>query len=229
MEEPEAQESTLLQQRLVHVYRVPPRVSSEPYSCASWLVSDEIWAGRLHVVERGAECVVRLVSSADTPGRDGRPDELFAECPIAPGERSVAVEPVSDSSRYFVLRLRQRGDAGATRQAFVGLGFDARESAFDFMASLNDHERHQRARAEAAERGAAASSPTDYSLSAPITLNAGFAKRASPPAAPRATAAIAPVAIAPPPAAPVVASPAARQPARPPGGAAPLPSDWESF
>ena len=171
------------------------------------------------------------MSSADTPGRDGQPDELFAECPIAPGERSVAVEPVSDSSRYFVLRLRQRGGGGGARTAFVGLGFDARESAFDFMAALTDHERQQRARAEAAERGAAAASPRDYSLSAPITLNAGFAKRASPPAAPRAPAA-APVAIAPPPAAPRAAAPAAPQPALPPGGdggAAPLPSDWESF
>lgn len=43
---------------------------------------------------------------------------LFANCPVEayPG---VAIEPVSDSSRYFVLRIQD--DNG--RSAFIGVGF----------------------------------------------------------------------------------------------------------
>lgn len=44
--------------------------------------------------------------------------QLFANCPVEayPG---VAIEPVSDSSRYFVLRIQD--DNG--RSAFIGIGF----------------------------------------------------------------------------------------------------------
>lgn len=47
--------------------------------------------------------------------------QLFANCPVEayPG---VAIEPVSDSSRYFVLRIQD--DNG--RSAFIGIGFGVR-------------------------------------------------------------------------------------------------------
>ncbi|MGA1523509.1 MAG: DUF1681 domain-containing protein, partial [Planctomycetota bacterium] len=47
--------------------------------------------------------------------------ELFAECPL-PNDApvSTAVEPVIDSSRYFVLRVV---DDASGRHAFLGLGF----------------------------------------------------------------------------------------------------------
>ena len=47
--------------------------------------------------------------------------DLFAMCPVPLGQRAVAVEPVSDSSRYFVLRLV---DATTKRHAFIGMGFN---------------------------------------------------------------------------------------------------------
>ena len=221
------QESTLLVTRLVHVYRVPPRQGSASYSCSSWLVNDKIFSGRLVVVERGSMCVVKLVSCAATPGRDqSQPDELFAECPILLGQRSVAVEPVSDSSRYFVIRLQQRGDAG-DRQAFVGLGFDEREEAFDFMAALLDHEKQQRSRVESEERQKVAGPSTDYSLQSPITLNVGFAKKSSPPAPPRAPSASVPLRISPPPAPSLASSTSGARDNSCTND--PLPSDWESF
>lgn len=58
----------------------------------------------------------------------------FAQCPIPPGEKDQAVEAVTDSSRYFVLRLMTSNDA--RQKAFVGLGFDDRSEAFDFQVAL---------------------------------------------------------------------------------------------
>lgn len=44
--------------------------------------------------------------------------QLFANCPVEsyPG---LAIEPVTDSSRYFVLRIQDDGG----RTAFIGIGF----------------------------------------------------------------------------------------------------------
>ncbi|XP_017888334.1 NECAP-like protein CG9132 isoform X2 [Ceratina calcarata] len=60
--------------------------------------------------------------------------ELFAKCPIEqyPG---IAVEPVTDSSRYFVLRIQD--DNG--RSAFIGVGFLDRSDSFDLNVALQDH------------------------------------------------------------------------------------------
>lgn len=57
--------------------------------------------------------------------------QLYANCPIEayPG---VAIESVSDSSRYFVLRIMD--DSGRT--AFIGLGFGDRSDSFDMNVAL---------------------------------------------------------------------------------------------
>jgi len=60
-------------------------------------VSARIFTGRLRVVSRGELAELQL--------SDLESGELFAACPVPFGQRDQAVEPVSDSSRYFVLRL----------------------------------------------------------------------------------------------------------------------------
>jgi hypothetical protein len=59
--------------------------------------------------------------------------QLYAKCPIEtyPG---IAVEPVVDSSRYFVLRIKSdNGDV-----AFIGIGFMDRSDSFDLNVALQD-------------------------------------------------------------------------------------------
>ena len=62
-----------------------------------WQVSARIFTGRLRVVSRGELAELQLTDPVSS--------ELFAACPVPFGQRDQAVEPVSDSSRYFVLRL----------------------------------------------------------------------------------------------------------------------------
>eukprot|EP00898_Chlorokybus_atmophyticus_P006259 jgi/Chlat1/6634/Chrsp482S06112 len=126
----EAQESTLFVCREVHVYRIPPRASSGGYKVAEWLASSKIWSGRLRVLSAGEKCIIRL--------EDSNTSELFAECPILSGQRDRVVESATDSSRYFVLRIQDPSG----RHAFIGIGFNERNEAFDFNVALSDHDKY---------------------------------------------------------------------------------------
>ncbi|KAK4482344.1 hypothetical protein RD792_009497 [Penstemon davidsonii] len=129
-EDEEAFEHTLLVVREVFVYKIPPRSTSGGYKCGEWLQTDKIWSGRLRVVSCDTRCEIRL--------EDPNSGELFAACFVNPGQREAAVEPVLDSSRYFVLRIED----GRGKHAFIGLGFNERNEAFDFNVALSDHEKY---------------------------------------------------------------------------------------
>ncbi|ORZ04007.1 adaptin ear-binding coat-associated protein 1 NECAP-1 [Syncephalastrum racemosum] len=118
-------ESVLLVIRECFVYRIPPRTAARGYRAAEWgdLGSSFLWKGRLRVISKGQTCKVVL--------EDSNTGELFALCPYDPASNSV--EPVLDSSRYFVLKIEHEG-----RHAFIGMGFQERSDAFDFNVALQD-------------------------------------------------------------------------------------------
>ena len=64
----------------------------------------------------------------------------------------TCIEPVLDSSRYFVLRIVDR-ESG--HHAFVGLGFRERGDASDFNAALFEHVQHLQRKGQAGEMRAA--------------------------------------------------------------------------
>ncbi|XP_029985542.1 adaptin ear-binding coat-associated protein 1-like isoform X2 [Sphaeramia orbicularis] len=119
-------ESVLCVKAEVNVYRIPPRASNRAYRAADWKLDCPDWSGRMRITARAKMAFIKL--------EDKVSGELFAQAPVQeyPG---VAVETVSDSSRYFVLRIRD--DNG--RSAFIGVGFADRGDAFDFNVALQDH------------------------------------------------------------------------------------------
>lgn len=119
-------ESVLLVKPEVFVFNIPPRASNRNYRAADWNLAEPSWTGRMRLISKGNELFIKL--------EDKNSGELFAKCPIDiyPG---IAIEPVSDSSRYFVLRIMD--DNGRT--AFIGIGFGDRSDSFDLNVALQDH------------------------------------------------------------------------------------------
>jgi hypothetical protein len=127
-------EQTLCTIQQCYIYKIPPRKSATGYRAAEWNTDNFLWSGRLVVVSKGEKCLIRLL--------DKNTNTLFAECVAS--ERTV--EPVTDSSRYFVLTLE---DNQTGRRAFLGLGFSERSEAFDFNAAMADHKKWLRQQEEA--------------------------------------------------------------------------------
>ncbi|KAF8935188.1 Adaptin ear-binding coat-associated protein 2 [Dissophora ornata] len=152
-------ESVLLVVRECYVYKVPPLSSSRGHKAADWGDVDEpLWRGRLRIIAQGKKCFIRL--------EDGKTGDLFAVCPYE--ENKGCIESVTDSSRYFVLKIEDQG-----RHAFIGLGFLDRSHAFDFNVALQDHFKHLRAEEKSAElKKAGAEQPKhDFSLKEGQTLS----------------------------------------------------------
>ncbi|CAH0406567.1 unnamed protein product [Chilo suppressalis] len=122
----ETYESVLLVKNEVFVFKIPPKTSNRGYRAADWNLQEPQWTGRMRLVSKGEELIMKL--------EDKTSGELFAKCPIDkyPG---VALESVTDSSRYFVVKIQD--DNGRT--AYIGLGFGDRSDSFDLNVALQDH------------------------------------------------------------------------------------------
>ncbi|XP_010116845.1 PREDICTED: LOW QUALITY PROTEIN: adaptin ear-binding coat-associated protein 2, partial [Chlamydotis macqueenii] len=96
-------------------------------------------SGRLRITAKGKIAFIKL--------EDKTSGELFAQAPVEqfPG---IAVESVTDSSRYFVIRIED----GNGRRAFIGVGFVDRGDAFDFNVALQDHFKWVRQQSELARQ-----------------------------------------------------------------------------
>lgn len=66
---------------------------------------------------------------------------LFSRCKEIKPQESITpfVDGVIDSSRYYVLRIK---DPASSRTTLLGVGFREREVAFDFKQALNDYVRY---------------------------------------------------------------------------------------
>jgi len=116
-------EYTLFNKRDVMVYQIPPASSSAGHKADDWKKC--IWMGRCRIVGKGKDLAVKMLDSSS--------GQLFAQCQIPNGEHDKYVERVLDSSRYFVLKI-----TNGARHAFIGLGFEDRNDAFDFNCALCD-------------------------------------------------------------------------------------------
>jgi len=171
-------ESVLWIARECYVYRLPPRTSSAGYKAAEWGDMEAfLWKGRLRILERGSEndpsnstkCFIRL-EDADT-------GDLFANCPYTLDGKSV--EPVLDSSRYYVIRVE---DAATGQRAFLGMGFPERSDSFDFNVALQDWTKRQRnsSKREEVDQGPSPHIPSgpkrDFSLKEGQTISISFGR-----------------------------------------------------
>lgn len=129
----------------VHVYNIPPMTPGKGHVAASWTAGgnrNHIFTARLRVIETSL-----AVPTTPTGGEEARGEEeqvktdvvledagngqLFA---AAPYTAQAVVEPVSDSSRFFALRVQDE----AGRKATLGVGFEERSEAFDFSVALQE-------------------------------------------------------------------------------------------
>ncbi|KAG8184501.1 hypothetical protein JTE90_002348 [Oedothorax gibbosus] len=119
-------ETVILIKQEIFVFQIPPRATNRGYRAADWKLHSPDWTGRMRIVSKGKKCFIKL--------EDKTTGELFAKAPIDkyPG---IALEAVTDSSRYFVLRIED--DNG--RAAFIGIGFADRGDSFDLNVSLQEH------------------------------------------------------------------------------------------
>ncbi|XP_055750530.1 adaptin ear-binding coat-associated protein 1-like isoform X2 [Salvelinus fontinalis] len=135
---------------------------------ADWKLDVPDWSGRMRITAKGKVAYIKL--------EDKVSGELFAQAPVTeyPG---IAVETVSDSSRYFVLRIQD----GNGRSAFIGVGFGDRGDSFDFNVSLQDHFKWVKQENEISKnpQGAASGPKLDlgFKEGQTITLNIGQGKK----------------------------------------------------
>ncbi len=175
--EDEHTERTLSVIKQCHVYTLPPRPAASGWKCQEWPKTNHIFTGRVRIVSKGSECTVKL--------EDVDSGSLFAQCPLDNDKPDVSVEPVSDSSRYFVLRVVDNNG----RHAFLGMGFQERNDAFEFNVTLADHVKQLRYEKESEQAAAApAAPPQDFSLQGNISISVGGKSGGDKPRAPRAAA-----------------------------------------
>ncbi|KAJ8610706.1 hypothetical protein CTAYLR_005672 [Chrysophaeum taylorii] len=109
------------------LYRVPPLRSTSGHRAEEWGLGSPSMTARIEMIAVDDVLEIRVFEG----------ETQVAVCPVrcavgAPPIDSV-VDPVVDSSRYFVLRCEENN-----KHAYVGCGFRERETAYDFKAAIHD-------------------------------------------------------------------------------------------
>lgn len=116
----------LLVKQELFVYRVGPRTTNRAVKASDWGLSNPAFTGRLRVIETDGKLFLNI--------EDKTSGKLFARSYID-NWPTPSFESVSDSSRYFLVKLHS--DDG--RHAYVGIGFGDRSDSFDLNVTLQDY------------------------------------------------------------------------------------------
>eukprot|EP00941_MAST-03F_sp_MAST-3F-sp1_P004922 g4922.t1 len=143
----------------IFAFRIPPRSSAQGYKAKEW--GEHVWTGSLTVTASTSSVQAKLT---DPKGK------LFATCPIRESG-PPPMERVTDSSRYFVLRIE---DPKSGRHAFIGIGFIDRGEAFNFQTTIQDYKEKLKVEKEAAEKPLTDIPSKDYSLKEGETISVQF-------------------------------------------------------
>uniref|UniRef100_A0A1I7ZP12 DUF1681 domain-containing protein n=1 Tax=Steinernema glaseri TaxID=37863 RepID=A0A1I7ZP12_9BILA len=137
-------ERILLVKQEVFVYRIPPLNNTKGYRASDWGLDAPNWTGRMRLVSIGDKLELRL--------EDKNSGSLYAKAPIDKYP-SACLEPVTDSSRYFVVQLRN----------------DNGQAAFDFFKQAEKEAELQ----QKEEQGAGRSLDLSFKQGQTITINLG--------------------------------------------------------
>ncbi|KAK4247952.1 hypothetical protein C7999DRAFT_14096 [Corynascus novoguineensis] len=144
----------------VHVYSIPRDsvATAAGYAAASWTADprNHIFTARLRVLETSFTTPPSPSSSSPSSGsgEGGKAEEeanpqikvdILLEDPTtgslfaaAPYTTPATVEPTTDSSRFFAVRVQ---DPSGKQKATLGVGFEERSEAFDFGVALQEASR----------------------------------------------------------------------------------------
>jgi len=124
-ESEEVVERTLIVKGECLVYRIPPQTKAAGWKANDWNLKKPDWSGKMRLVTMGKGAKIRLEEKDN--------DNLFRECPVEtyPG---LAIQSVTDSSRYFVIKVNEDG-----KNVYLGLGFEDRSDSFDLNSTLHDY------------------------------------------------------------------------------------------
>lgn len=137
-------ESTVLNIPEVFVYKVPPLRSASGHRAEDWGLGSPLFTGVMKVYQADIKLRICIYSFKDPKTLNTAAENLifFGQCPIdvKPKEDITPfVDAVIDSSRYYVLRIK---DPASNRTTLIGIGFRERDIAFDFKTVLNDYVRY---------------------------------------------------------------------------------------
>ncbi len=141
VDETEAVEILMLTIKECFVYKVPPLRSASGHRAEDWGLANPMCTGCLQIFQADTKLRIILYSYKDANHLTMTPENIvpLGQCPmeVKHGENiTTYVDAVIDSSRYYVLRLK---DPRSTRTTLIGIGFREREQAFDFKNSLNEY------------------------------------------------------------------------------------------